>query len=434
MWYDTSCTYEYRQPDWRNSEPDKPLSQILISALVILLFVVVMGDWSFIAGSFERRQAQIAVWNSPEGQKLRGEIFQMRADLIQKAQDKKLTIEEAAKAQNRFEEICIKIGEDWTDHTTLACRLSRKVFVDSWQPEPWRTSVFKKMCAEEDQFRRQQANSIFTTEFITMQSELNEASGKTITSQDFKRFGLWLLKWYFLFTLPALIIAFINMKYVGKKVMEEILFQPREILLACCFGPIGMFAISDVAGEIKRYNRLRRQFMADKEWGYRLSQAEENALWLQVMEPMLKFEQAIELVKDPSNVVRKPALVCSIIWIISLFSGSLGKVLEPAYNAVVSIQTALVETETEENNNGEGGSGNDQFDNGFELALLPVRTTQTVLTTVEMKMVDTWQYPVSSRAPPGKPRGPPAVVRRTKLAMMPNWFSPDCETQRGEGS
>ncbi|MBP6943177.1 MAG: hypothetical protein KBB55_04005, partial [Candidatus Buchananbacteria bacterium] len=74
------------------------------------------------------------------------------------------------------------------------------------------------------------------------------------------------------------------------------------------FGPMGILFNSETGSRTRQYNKLRGRFMTEhnQKWPTR---DEEDALWLQTLEPVLRFDQALEQIKQSEQRIRRPLLV-----------------------------------------------------------------------------------------------------------------------------
>lgn len=137
-------------------------------------------------------------------------------------------------------------------------------------------------------------------------------------------FFKWCLKWYYLFGFPTLICSLLNLWFKRESVLEKIWFDKWQILFrTICFGPIGVWSISESADKYRKYRKLEAELIASKHEDYELTERDRNAIWIKVDEPFLKFEEAVKMVGTVP--ISKPVLVSLLLWFFSLNMSSVGK-------------------------------------------------------------------------------------------------------------
>jgi hypothetical protein len=126
---------------------------------------------------------------------------------------------------------------------------------------------------------------------------------------------LWILKWYYLLTIPSLIVILLNLVFRRQSVLEKIFMDGRSLILGSLFGPLGLAFNSEAVTATRRYVFLEKKYLRAKPYGYRLTRTEQDALWLQARHELLSFEQALERARH--EVVVKPVFACALVWCVS---------------------------------------------------------------------------------------------------------------------
>lgn len=129
-----------------------------------------------------------------------------------------------------------------------------------------------------------------------------------------------LLKWLFLFAWPiSSVLAFFFFVYRcqirGFSFKEIFLTSPFQVMGYSIFWLAGL-AVNYPEGNLgatRRYFRLKAQYMRGREWGYKLSQQEEQILWQRAYAPVNKFNRSVEQTLAYSRVM---AFISSLfIWL-----------------------------------------------------------------------------------------------------------------------
>ncbi len=121
----------------------------------------------------------------------------------------------------------------------------------------------------------------------------------------------------------TILILFLRLIYLGR-LKEELLLSPGRFLWSCFFWGYGIsnYPGNDVASEI-RFARLRQKRIRNLD-RWHLTSQEEAALWLMARDRLIKFDEAIETVRDLGIYAlarpRRTFVTTALIW---LTSGSL---------------------------------------------------------------------------------------------------------------
>jgi len=182
--------------------------------------------------------------------------------------------------------------------------------------------------------------------------EMGQAQAKVMNEQGYKppiqftrRTLVAFFRWLFLFAGPlSCLLSFFFFIFLFRarqySLKEVLLTSPREFLLNVAFWPVALltnYPDGDI-GLLKRYLKLKTAYTVNKPWGYRLSEAEENALWKEARSPFEKFDRGIQQTLVYS---RAAAFLSSMfIW---LFTAPFHS---KAYGADTKNETAIVKLNT----------------------------------------------------------------------------------------
>ena len=306
-------------------EKRKKIFKDLLSWAIVIIFISVVGDWSCIAKRAEERERERVLVGSPEFSKLlkeRSEIL----DRVKEAADKNtLTAREAVEAQNRVVAIWNKTEVESSTATSFIIQTFKESFIRNYKFPEDTPQYFKERYAGE-YGRRTRAEEVYHFEINQAIAKYRNTGRKPFSGGDLLSGLFWLVKWYYLFTIPTILIVLMNVIFAGKSIAQKLWFDGRRIVLACFAGPIGVSLISESAGEIMRYQKLKAQYLEGKD-RWHLSKNEEEAIWIQVMEPYLQFGDALK--KVGTVTVKKPAIVCFVLWLLSLSMSSLAAARPP---------------------------------------------------------------------------------------------------------
>jgi hypothetical protein len=324
-WFGTEIYPHPQKSQWHNEKPVNSW-QTFFSLLIFVSFIALFINWPWLGEHFKERQKNIILPGTPAYEETITEIFQVMEQVKNKVKNGNLGLKEAVFLRNYIIDLHAKIEQDWTIKTSFIMDEARKCFVNNWQPPEETPERFKKLFAKDDSARREHAEIILNRHITQALAEAPHSDCMKIADIDWFAFGFWFLKWYYLLVFPSLFCLLLNIWFAEKSfraVIEKVYFDCREVFYASCFGPIGLGFVSETANTYRRYNRLQYEYLAKKPYGYQLSRAEENALWLQVNRPVLAFEEALQNVAD--GYVYRPALACFLVWLTGFSLFSLGK-------------------------------------------------------------------------------------------------------------
>ncbi len=371
--------------------------------MIITMCVLLFADLDFVAqylaaGPSERMQVGTPEWN----QKMK-EFVAAKNMESKLAGNQELTMSKAVELQHQMYDL----GEDLGLYPCGGSRATRYVYEDclkiytcNWHPpNDWSEQDRNKAEQWEPDLKEERVRNIFWGLWGKECKEYNEAHPRinrppeTITGARILVLLYWLVKWYSLMTIPALLIFLLNRRSAG----EMVLGQPRRILLACCFGPIGILAISDDAVRARSYNELSSWYQREY-CKTRLEKKEKLALWQMVDNPLLKFEEAVGLISG--RKFRRPALACLLAWLIGMWLSPVPKnVIRYVAVAFVSSEQNLPEAKVK------GGS-----DPSMLMAIMPTEVEvqyEEVTVVVEEEQAEvSWLYQLAEN-----PRAPPVAVK-----------------------
>jgi hypothetical protein len=372
--------------------------QTAVSWIIVIVFIALAGDWQTFADYWEKRSQELEASkvsiNSPEGRELLYEIRDAIKETDAHALDGTITPEFTAQQQNRIWDASCKLDINHSPYVRRVYNTAIASYLEHWEA-PAGLDLDNVWWGKDPEYKKVHLEDRFSREML-----LERERNRSTTNDDeivpmLGRFAWWLLRWYYLLTIPSLLIVMINLVFARKSVREEVIIGYRYWLRAVLGGPIGIFCNSETASRIKRYHELRSQH----KWE-RLSAEEEDALWLQTLKPLLKFEQALEEIRQSEQRLRRPLLV---VMLSSVMCVRLIPAAQP--EPVTSIVTADdSDRELSTQDNGDDDADNDDSaDDSAE----PVETTQWAVPMgeVEYRQEAAPCQPVMLAA--YRPRGPP---------------------------
>lgn len=324
-----------------------PISQTVLSWLFVIGFVFVMtgsGFWKEVAKDVAKHNAERVFAGTPEFDRAMKEAEDVVAGVRQSARDSSLTIKSAAEAQMKVVAITAKLEEKFGGFTAEICELAESNFIANWQPPKEMSRESVEFLTGNPERKRQHLDMLFHHDWIMAQDEARklfpetDAPLRNVGIMNLLRLVAWVLRWYYLLTVPALLIFLTNRRYKGDSVFEELVLQPRRLLTACMFGPFGLIVISDTAAKALRYRQLEDEFYL--KYGRRPNDEQEQAIRRQVEKPLLQFEQALEQVRTSSERIRRPLAVCAVAWVLGLMSQPMLRQILPQPVACESLSRA----------------------------------------------------------------------------------------------
>lgn len=413
--------------NWQ-SKDSWPVSQTVLSWIILILFVVLVSDWSFVRERIKEsiKEAEAAIVSgTQEYDDLMSEMTEIIISVKRASKDGTLTLDQGAEAQMGLIVKGSKIMPKMKSYGTAEVyHITRDHFIASWKPSSEFSEDALEFFRKYPARKEQHVGFLFDDEWRLAQDRARMLFPETrpveITGE--KVFGMlqWVLRWYWLLTIPSLVIFLLNRKYRGESAVAELLLQPRRLILACLAGPFGLVAISETAANAWRYRKLRDEFYAKYQRGP--DEQEEQAIRRRVVEPLLEFEQALEMVRSSGERIRRPLMVCVLAWIIGVMNQPIARQLFPL--AVVQ-ETILSTNDAEEVKN---VSDEDTFNSKLLLTILPVAVDWWI-ETVKGELIVKEDVPRDVLWEAVLARGPPPVAKEQSLLM--NNIVLGCTTQKG---
>ncbi|MFA6254250.1 MAG: hypothetical protein WC640_03320 [Candidatus Paceibacterota bacterium] len=382
-----------------------PTGQILISVSLILVALALGINWSWVEGfSFETPAALIE--GSPEHEAKSEEYFRIKKDLQMGVEKGTMSVKDMILTVRKGNALALEIGFGYVDGKEIH-KLAKAKFIERWQPKNGEIL---------DRITRMQMAGIEYEEQV--REAVNEDSQKgTIAQQygdDCFRVALWWLagtcfKWYWIMTVPIFLIVLLDLRYAGKKVSEELILRPLVFLKACSLGPIGFFLMDDAPGRACRYNKFRKTFLATKPYGYELSEEENQALLRQAEQPVLAFEEALGVFTTSGQLLRQPAMVCCMVWLMSLNISGMKSTIVPNPQVTVCAESIATPQLTIPHTMKEGSAGKSRDKAQTDRNVLVVTGVEEapVMTEREVEFQSIAQPVQQCRWNPDQPRGPP---------------------------
>lgn len=390
----------------------------LRSCLIIVVFIALMGDFSWLS----EKQSRGIVPNTPAWEACLKEYTTTVDSFQAEVEAGKMTIEAGAEYQVKVWSLRTKLGLFDTELMAQIAQETRTVFIRDWQPDANTPDWIKvKIGTEYD--RQQYAGMYFDSAFPQFQetARLKYENLKPPTSAQMwaaaRIIAVWMVKWYFLMTFPIFLIVLLNKREADSSIKEELILQPRRWLYACLCGPIGLASISETAAKASRFRQFRSEYRNQHPEVNQLGPAAEAAIWRQVEQPLLSFDEAIASLKS-GWAVRKPTLACLFVWLLGLFS------VHTLAARVAQVQELAVCCQQNQDGDYQTESGNSQWLAAITPPLLELPELGVVVEVVGTK----WIGVKSEIRLATSPRGPPAAVKEQPQEIIS--LSLDCIAQK----
>lgn len=418
MSLDIDCYNARRRQQYSYRQDDKtmPISQQIISWGIAIGFIFLVCDHGWWKKAIEDKEERGDYPGTPQYEQALKELATNNDELKKRLASGTITPEETAKFQYKGIECLSRMGNDWSNFSSGMYQEAEEIYTKNWKVDD-RDGWMKLHCKTEAD-RRAFARWDFEQKFQEARCRLPRP--ECLKTMEFKaetavRLVYWIVKWYFLMTIPAFLIMLVGKRYDGLSIKEELLLQPARLAYACLAGPIGAFSLSGVAAKISCYRRLEQQFLKDKPWGFQISERQKEALWVQVYKPLLTFDQALESLKEAGGSVRKPVTACVLVWILSLTYHHSGFQTNECYLQTITLNAPAEEELSFTNENTPTKRIPSSLENLIMLALLPgIVVTwpreKSVLRIVKLIVQLVQPFGWS----PDKPRGPPNSLVREK--------------------
>lgn len=415
---------------YANDQKSWPISQTVLSWMFVIGFIFVMTGssfWKEVAKDVAKHNAERVFAGTPEYDRAMKEAESIVAEVRQSARDSNLTIKSAAEAQMKVIAKTAKLEEKFGGFTAEICQLAESNFIANWQPPKEMSEDAVEFLTNNPERKRWHLDWSFHQEWTLAQDEARklfpetDAPLRNVGILDFLRLFAWILRWYYLLTIPSLMIFLTNRKYKGDSMFEELVLQPRRLLTACLLGPFGLMAISDTAAKAYRYRQLEDEFYVKNRRNP--NDEEEQAIRRRVEDPLLQFEQALELVRTSSERVRRPLAVCAIAWVLGLMS-------QPTLRQILP-QLVACETLSQAGDNNVKSAGGDDDPSGKDslLAILPAAVGWQVEEGEKGGLIAQENVPRDVLWEAVLARGPPPAAEEQLLSI--NDYALDCTTQKG---
>jgi hypothetical protein len=300
-----------------------PWGQKLISAGLIVLTLMLGGNWDWI-GKLKFEDSPVLLQGTPERERAEDEFLVLKQRIQEGIEKGGVSVKEMLQASWRSDQLKIKLGFMVSYESVWGKdSLIRKSYIERWQPGPdfrgeIRTETARQICA-------MQAFEDECREAVAERDGENGALGKAYDDGSLGRAFWWAvrtsMKWYWLMTLPFLLIVLLDIRYAGKKLREELMLRPMVFLKATLCGPIGFIVMDNATGKAYRFKKLEREYLSGKEFGYRLNEAERQAILRQVEEPLLAFNEALESFLASGQVLKQSVAVCAMVWVMGILFG-----------------------------------------------------------------------------------------------------------------
>ncbi len=408
---------------YQSYDQPKPLAQVILSWVAIVVTILVFADWSWVSQKWQKEKS---FCSSQECLAAQEQMNSLLLEAQKKSEANTLTPLEAQRIQYRLvilkQNLPVILTGKSSDRVVID--LARECFVRNWKVAEEAPKYYKQLYSTDEAARRQEAGMRFNSSIIEAQDQVLKENGEQISlsSKDLLNFFLWLLKWYMLMTAPSIFILLLNKRFKGEKVREEFLLGWSRLILASLFGPIGILTISEKGAKNKRYYKLRSQYIKKRSGNFWLTSEEEAALWLQAEEPLVRFDQAMERVRQSGGRVTRPALICFTISLISLTPSIARLLVILKSNAAVVTTLVSVDKKDDDGNTKKGSVGSDHPVIEFE------HSVQPDWRFVRVVFEERFWIPSELRwFKNASPRGPPAVEELKLLVKKPFL---DCQKQK----
>lgn len=309
--YHTS-RFRRHQIQWAD-ENDKrmPFSQAMLSWGIVLFYIVLVCDHGWWAQAIKEREDKGNFPGTPTYNQALADFSANSAEIDGLLTSGMITPDDTVRLQYRGIQCLDKMGKDWSGFSAGFYEKAQEVYARRWKPTDGDKVATLNCKTEAD--REAYAKWNFQQKFLEAQATAKrpDCLAPLEFRLDTTLYVLyWIVKWYFLMTVPVLMIVLVGKRYEGLSIKEEFLLQPVRLGLACLAGPIGTFSLSGVAAKVYCYGKLKREFLADKASDYRLNSEDEQALWIQVYKPVMTFDQALDSLKSTGKGIRRPIMAC----------------------------------------------------------------------------------------------------------------------------
>jgi hypothetical protein len=373
------------------SPESRPWFATALNWTIFIAFMAIVGNWPAYRPEFralqEKRGQEIQ-----EHPLLKEKFSALHEEFEALTKSRTLTPEKAAEIQWKFVEIQARL-DIRSGLAEVVYKSALEIFADSYSFLPGESEVLK--------FRPELLNHIvevkFNERFLLAREKARGGAPVQITTGQLVGAGVWLVRWYYLLTIPTLIVVLVGLRR-KQRTAETLLVHGLTVAKHCLLGPVGVFLLSDSVNTTRRYRQLESQLLEKRGSEGRLTEDEREAIWLQINEPVVRFDQALEQIRSGSVKVQKPLLACTLIWLTSLSYGS-GNIASNLWPTTV-ISTWLAD----------GWQGGIEETPESDDAIVPAAPATEMLTIVERKWgiapVVVALKPVASWR---GPRGPPTV-------------------------
>lgn len=387
--------------------------------IIVIMFVLLAGDFSW----FTSLPSGHVLPGTPEWDRCVKDYSEAMRFFQNSVKEDNVSLEKNSDVQIRVSNLLDRMGITGSQTELIAVK-SREIFIRNWVSDnPWPKDK-KKSPLEKEARRRSEAETEFHIQWICGQDlatkKYNGEHSSLLAKVGWFACTKWLVKWYFLLTLPAFVIVLLHKRDKGSSVKEEAVLRYQEWLLAFLSGPIGMLVMSGTGAKSYRYYQLLEQFRLENPERFWPEPEEEQALWRQVEQPLLDFDQAIAAVRS-GEVVRKPALACLIVWLLGIFHASVA-VKQATEPVAVYLTTTFTSADV---------SSITASDSGHHPLLLALvsQPFENKITVTEEWFGDQQRTKVKSTVRLTKsPRSPPAAVKEQPWTSMSLIL--DCTTQK----
>ena len=395
----------------------------LRSCLIVVIFIALVGDFSWLKDVQPPKMCP----GCPAYEACMKEYNETIDSFESTIKTGKITPEQGAQYHAKIWSLRTKLHLSWNNKLDEDVgRKTREIFIRDWQPTAADTPDWIRVKIHSDYDRQQYAGMYFDSIWIGLQetARMKYENLKPATAAQVRAAAkivvFWTVKWYFLLTCPAFLIVLLNKRKVGGSVGEELILQPYRWLSACLGGPIGLACISETADKVILFRQFKRQYLlAHPDTMGILSRTVKTAIWRQVEQPRLSFDEALASLKY-YKAVHRPALACLLLWLMSIHQ------VPAAIKSVTAPVAVYLATALENKDCGdEAGNGGHH---PLLLAVMSQKVEVVILQeTVEICRADRAEAKSEIRLT-GSPRGPPSAVKVQSRAMS---LSLDCTIQKG---
>ena len=387
-----------------------PASLVLRTLIIVATFVLIVGSpVAWLGGVFHSHHAILP--GTEPWQALNSQRDWVMTSAKEAIDNGSLTVDRGAQLYVIVLYLDFDLNRSWEGDVGYIREGAKTIFCQKWQPAEEAPQCVINRCAEDEAFRKLTAENSFKFKFDDLVDKYRgRDSGASLEDAwrcvlGIGRFVAWLVKWYYLLTVPALLI-FLTSQGGWSHLRRLLLHQPRKLILAVCGGPGGLFAISQASELGYAYHRKRRWFLATR--GREPNQREQAALWL--MEDRLArcieeaYWEAYQKTETSLVDFRKPAMACLVAWLIGLCLNPVtAKGTRVCERVACAISAHLQEPESAVQ------KGSD--DRPSPLAVMPT-TVALDIRFERTEVVGSCRPPIQSEYRlVGRPRAPPAVAK-----------------------